>query len=358
MDIMSLATKLSLMGKFVYEVLYKWVLSWGIKGEIIGAFAITVILFTLILKLITSPLDIWQKIIARSNSKKMEIMKPELDKITELYADDREMLSLKQREVYKKYKYSTFKACLPTLITLIVFFVVFGGFNSAVKYHNSVVFDNLQNVYEETYATVYSDAVDGGASATDAAVSATEAAEAAVVENYELERFLLTKNIFMPDIWKNPIPDVSTFAGSGIGKLGITDVDKTTYEKVMHPIIEKYNYNEKGKGAWNGYLILPILVAALSLVSAKMIKPPEQPQVAGQTAEQAQMQQSQAKMMQYVMPIMMAVFSLFYSAAFTLYMFVSSLFSFTFNLIWNIIQKKQDAIERDRIMSTTVKKKK
>ena len=357
MDIMSLATELNLMGKFVYNVLYKWVLTWGIDGEVIGAFAVTVILFTLILKLATSPLDVWQKIIARSNSKKMEVMKPELDKINKLYANDRNMLAVKQREVYQKYKYSTFKACLPTIVTLVVFMVVFSGFNSSVKYHNSVVFDNLQAVYEETYASSYNASINEGKSATEAADVATKSAEGAVLESYELERFLLTDNIFMPDTWKSPIPDVSTYAGSGMGKLAIEEVDKTTYEKVMKPIIEEYNYNEKGKNAWNGYLILPVLVGVLSIVSSKLIKPPEQPQVAGQTEEQMKMQQSQTKMMQYMMPVLMAVFSLFYSAAFSLYMFVSSLFSFIFNVIWNVIQKKQDAIERDRIMSTTVKKK-
>ena len=357
MDIMSLATELNLMGKFVYNVLYKWVLSWGIDSEVIGAFAVTVILFTLILKIITAPLDVWQKIIARSNSKKMEIMKPELDKVNKLYANDRNMLAVKQREVYQKYKYSTFKACLPTIVTLVVFMVVFSGFNSAVKYHNVVVFDNLKTVYEENYASAYNQSISEGKTAVESADIATESAESAVVANYELERFLLTDNIFMPDTWKSPIPDVSTYAGTGMGKLGITEVDKTTYEKVMKPLIEEYNFNEKGKKAWNGYLILPVLVGVLSIVSSKLIKPPEQPQVAGQTEEQVKMQQSQTKMMQYIMPLMMSVFSLFYSAAFSLYMFVSSLFSFIFNLVWNVVQKKQDAIERDHVMSTTVKKK-
>ena len=357
MDFMSLATELNLVGKFVYNVLYKWVSSWGIDGSVIGAFGVTVILFTLILKLITSPLDVWQKLLARSNSRKMEIMKPELDKINKLYANDRNQLMIKQREVYSKYKYSTFKACLPTIVTLVVFMVVFSGFNSSVKYHNSVVFDNLQNVYETTYATAYDAGINEGKNAQEAATAATEAAEAAVIDSYELERFLLTDNIFMPDTWKNPIPDASTYAGTGRGKLGISEIDETTYNKVMQPIIEEYNFNEKGKGAWNGYLILPVLVMALSILSSKLVKPPEQPQVAGQTEEQQKMQQSQMKTMQYIMPLMMGVFSLFYSTAFSLYMFVSSLFSLIFNVTWNAIQKKQDAAERDHIMATTVKKK-
>lgn len=357
MDFMSLATELNFMGKFVYNVLYKWVLSWGDSYTVIGAFGITVILFTLFLKIITSPLDVWQKLLARSNARKMEIMKPELDKVTKNCGGDQQLLMQKQREVYAKYKYSPFKACLPSLVTLVVFFIVFSGFNSSVTYHNSVVFDNLQHAYETAYSTTYQAEVDAGTDAAEAQTKATAAAEAAVLDTYKPEKFFLTKNIFMPDTWKSPIPDVSTYAGTGMGKLGISDVDKTDYEKVMKPIMEKYNYTESGKKEWNGYLILPILVTALSILSSKLIRSPEQPQVAGQTEEQVKAQQSQMKMMQYIMPLMMGVFSLFYSSAFSLYMFVSSLFTLILNLIWNIVQKKVDAKERDMRMSVTLKKK-
>ena len=151
MDVMSLATELNLVGKLVYNVLYEWVNGWGIDSELIGAFGVTVILFTVFLTLLTLPLDIWQKMIARSNSRKMRAMKPELDKINKLYANDKNALMIKQRELYKKYKYSTFKTCLPMLATLIIFMVVFSGFNSSVRYHNSVVYENLKVVYNATY---------------------------------------------------------------------------------------------------------------------------------------------------------------------------------------------------------------
>ena len=62
-----------------------------------------------------------------------------------------------------------------------------------------------------------------------------EYAEAAVVQAHEPERFLLTTNIFMPDTWANPIPTVDVFSNTGIGKLGITDVDKNEYE-LMKPL--------------------------------------------------------------------------------------------------------------------------
>ena len=356
MDFMSLATELNLVGKLVYNVLYKWVLSWGVESELIGPFALTVIVFTVILTLITMPLDVWQKLISRSNARKMEAMKPELEKVNKLYEGDKAMLMQKQRELYSKYKYSATKACLPMIVTMVLFLVVFGGFNSAVKHYNSVVFDDLQNVYETTYSASYNEAVAGGAGAEEAVTAATAAAENAVVEAYKPEKFLLTQNIFMPDTWADPVPDASTYAGTGMGKLGITDVDSAVYEKVMKPLIDKYNVTEKGKSAWNGYLILPVLVLVLSFVSSKLVKSPEQPQMAGQSEEQVKMQQSQMKMMAFVMPVIMGVFSLFYSTAFSLYMFIRSFLNLAFNLTWNIVQKKRDAEERDRIMSTTVKK--
>lgn len=356
MDFMSLATDLNLIGKLVYNVLYKWVLSWGVESDLIGPFALTVIVFTVFLTLLTMPLDIWQKLISRSNARKMEAMKPELEKVNALYANDKATLMQKQRELYSKYKYSATKACLPMLVTMILFFVVFGGFNSAVKHYNSVVFDNLQNVYETTYAENYNSATGSGLSAEEAIAAATAAAENAVAEAYKPEKFLLTQNIFMPDTWADPIPDASTYAGTGMGKLGITDVDSAVYEKVMKPLIEKYNVTEKGKSAWNGYLILPVLVLVLSFVSSKLIKSPDQPQMAGQSEEQVKMQQNQMKMMSFVMPVIMGVFSLFYSTAFSLYMFIRSFLNLAFNMTWNIVQKKRDTKEREYIMSTTVKK--
>ena len=74
------------------------------------------------------------------------------------------------------------------------------------------------------------------------------------------------------------------------------------------------------------------------------------------TDEQKKAQQSQAKMMQYIMPVMMFVFALFYSAAFTLYMFVNMFFSIILNLSYTLITKKKDDLEKDRILSTTYKK--
>jgi YidC/Oxa1 family membrane protein insertase len=351
---MILATDLNWIGKIVYNGLYKWVNGWGEFG-IIGAFGVTVVLFTLFLKILTLPLDYWQKTMGRKNALKMEEMKPELDKINKQCGDNRELLMQKQRALYKQHRYSMFSACLPTILTLVIFIVVISGFNSAVRHHNSVIFEEISAAYDAAYAATIEEMSEETDDSVKAA-AAIRAAEEKVLEMYKPERFLLTQNIFMPDSWKTPIPTVSDYSGSGMGKLNIKDVNKVKYEQVMRPIIQKYNKTEKGKNRWNGYMLLPLFAFALSILSAKLVKPPEQPAVIGQTAEQAKAQKSQAKIMQYMMPLIFGVFSLFYSTAFALYMVISNVFSTAFNLIYNTVFKKKDDAAREERLKTTLKK--
>lgn len=350
-----LATELNLIGKLIYNYLFKWIATWGSDSELLGAFALTVIMFTLFLKVLTLPLDIWQKSVTRNNGKKMAIMQPELEKVQRQCGDNKQLYAQKQRDLYKKYKYKTLAACLPSLITMAIFFTIFSGFNSSVRYHNSVVFDELQVVFDTTYQDTYTTEINGGKTASEALILATDAAEDAVLLEYKPEKFLYITNIFMPDSWKNPIPDVNTYAGTGMGKLGIADVDRIKYEQVMSPIIEEYNLTDTGKSRWNGYLILPILTLLLGIATSILLKPPEQPKMPGQTDDQIKAQAKTNKMMTYLMPAMMGIFSLFYSAAFTLYMFVNSLISTIFGLLYNVITKKIDEKEKDKLMSITIK---
>lgn len=62
----------NLVGKFLL-VLY----------NAIGDFGWTVVVFTVLLKTVVLPLEIWQKISMRKQSKAMERIRPQLEKITE-----------------------------------------------------------------------------------------------------------------------------------------------------------------------------------------------------------------------------------------------------------------------------------
>ena len=117
----------------------------GITSSVAGG----IILFTLLLKLITTPFDVMSKISTRKNAIKMEKMRPELEKLQKQYADDKKLYQQKMMALYKKNGYSMFGACLPTIITLVIFIVAITGFNNYSSYQNLTYFYNMSNSYNQ-----------------------------------------------------------------------------------------------------------------------------------------------------------------------------------------------------------------
>ena len=340
-------------------------------GGGVASFGWTVVLFTVILRLILSPLDIWQKVISRRNNKAMERMKPQLEALQARYADDKQRLQQEQMALYKKEKYSTMGMCLPTIVTFVVFFVVFAGFRQMVGYQFAKDYKECVKAYNTSIAEqieANKDAdyiVDNGdgkwdiddvaktESGADFYAAAKKNAQHAVYNVYYSEdqvtirSFLWIKNIFVSDNWAQAVPDFATVTGQkGMATSKLTGITIDEYNDVMADVLGTGGYGKDGK--WNGLLILPILSIALSFLSTKLLsgsqaQPPAPPQDAqGEGAEKAQSQQQTMKMMQYVMPIMMGVFALFYSGAFAPYMFTSSLCAILFQLTFNLIAKLVD----------------
>lgn len=340
-------------------------------GGGVASFGWTVVLFTVILRLILSPLDIWQKVISRRNNKAMERMKPQLEALQARYADDKQRLQQEQMALYKKEKYSTMGMCLPTIVTFVVFFVVFAGFRQMVGYQFAKDYKECVKAYNTSIAEqieANKDAdyiVDNGdgkwdiddvaktESGADFYAAAKKNAQHAVYNVYYSEdqvtirSFLWIKNIFVSDNWAQAVPDFATVTGQkGMATSKLTGITIDEYNDVMADVLGTGGYGKDGK--WNGLLILPILSIALSFLSTKLLsgsqaQPPAPSQDAqGEGAEKAKSQQQTMKMMQYVMPIMMGVFALFYSGAFALYMFTSSLCAILFQLTFNLIAKLVD----------------
>ena len=118
----------------------------GLVGAI-GIVGIGVIVFTLILKVITLPLDIYSKASMRKNNLKMEKMRPQLEKLQKQYADNQQMYNQKMMEMYKKNGYSMFGACLPMIVSLVVFIIVLNAFSSYSKYMDVDLFNSMANDY-------------------------------------------------------------------------------------------------------------------------------------------------------------------------------------------------------------------
>ena len=114
---------------------------------ICGSVALGVILFTVILKLITLPFDYVSRASMRKNSLKMEEMRPELEKLQRQYADNKQLYNQKMMALYKKNGYSMFGACLPTILTLVIFIVAINAFTDYSKFQNQTYFYNMSNSY-------------------------------------------------------------------------------------------------------------------------------------------------------------------------------------------------------------------
>ncbi len=326
-------------------------------NENIKIFGWTVIVFTVILKLVLSPLDIWQRVVSRRNAKAMERMRPQLEALAEKYGDDKQRYQQEQMALYKKEKYSMLGACLPSLVTIIVFIVIFAGFREMVGYQFAQDYKQSYNVFE-TAMTEYFEGEDYESlemtqENAERYADAVEIAQQKVYDFYfsaeqvEARKFLWIHNIFVSDSWKEGVPNYLVVTGQeGFAMSKITGVMKDEYELVMGKVIGA-DLAGYGSGAkWNGLLLLPVFSIVLSFLSQKLLTksqgtPPPSPNGKSGDSMQANM-----KMMQYFMPIMIGVFALFYSAAFALYTFTSSLVAIVFQLIFALVGKILDKREK------------
>ena len=114
--------------------------------QISSSIFLGVVLFTLILKLIFLPSSA-SRASMRKNSLKMEQMRPELEKLQKQYADNKDLYNQKMLALYKKNGYSMFGACLPTILTLVIFIVALNGFSAYSRYQNKKYFYDMSLSY-------------------------------------------------------------------------------------------------------------------------------------------------------------------------------------------------------------------
>lgn len=373
--------------------------------EGIGNYALTIVVFTLIFKTVTSPLDFWQKHLMRKNKKVMKVMEPKLAKMREEVGNNQSLYMQRQQAIYKEHGYSMLGACLPMIVTLVIFGTIFSGFSAMVRYQNETVYETLSGIYYEEYNPIKRDLqndfiitkVDGtwNVDSTDAQrqakiddfanisnangvevrelngridAAARPGAEEAVKKAYEESKdsFIWVENIFMPDApWSKVVPNYGLFVGEsggflGIGKISakVPNLNEEEYNKVMGAIIDEYGSKP------NGFLIMPIICLLLNILMMKL-NPQQQPTMnaggvmgmqdprGGDPQASAKQAQMSSKMTMYMMPAMMFIFALFYSGAFTLYLVVSTTFSIIFNFIYNRVTGKKDKLEEVIAANTT-----
>jgi len=89
------------------------------------SFIIAILVFTLVLRLITSPLQIRQI----QSSRRMSAMQPKLQEIQKKHAGNKEKLVTEQQRLYKEAGINPMGGCLPTLIQFPIWIVLYQSIN-------------------------------------------------------------------------------------------------------------------------------------------------------------------------------------------------------------------------------------
>ena len=318
----------------MWESIIKW-----IQGGV-GNYAITIILLTLLIKVVLLPLDFYQKYITKVNQKKQAILQPEIDKINARYGHNKDLLNQKTMELYKRENYNVVGTCVGMLLnlvlTMVVFFTLFAGINKMQYYTIDQEYQTLKDTYVsavvENYTGNETDILATDENGNKSFIWTAELPEEvktkandAVLTKYDDIKtdFLWIKNAWIPDNWKAVIPDYDGYLKNTDQKAPSDEAQanqaKLEYNTVMGPLMARY------EGRWNGALILPLLAVGFSILST-MLPTWLEKMKAQRHGVQATINMPTNKTMLVIMPIILGIFTLFYNSVFAIYIVTGSIF--------------------------------
>ena len=335
------------MNEFFYNIL-GWINSW------VGSWGVAMIIFTILIRLVMTPLDIK----SRAGMRKTTKLQPQLAALQKKYANDKDKLNAKTAELYKKAGVNPLSSCLPLLLTWPILIIVFGAMRTAA---NEQMLGQLTQILRMP---------EGGPAPT-------------------LEPFLWIKNLWMPDSLFSPaLPDLSTLQQipgdmwknwfNGLGEnlpallqgLNLTAESfdganlRSTISLIQQTLASgnaAYAEAISVNGGWtfnllittlsvvkeyNGYMLLPILSAVSQIVMTKVTSA-GQPQTAGNEQSAAT-----SKMMTWFFPIFSLVICFGYSSAFALYWVMGNVVSLVQTLIINKVLDQREANEKVKAEGT------
>lgn len=100
---------------------------------IVGEYGISIIIFTVFVKLCLYPLYIKQT----KSTARMSEMQPKIQAIQNKYANDQETMNIKMQELYKNEKFNPMGGCLPMLIQMPIIMGLFALLRNPMMYVNS-----------------------------------------------------------------------------------------------------------------------------------------------------------------------------------------------------------------------------
>ncbi len=323
----------------LFQNILEWIYTW------IGNYGWSVVVFTLLVRLVLLPLDIKSK----KGMRAMTRVQPQVQALQKKYANDKDKLNLKLNELYRKEHVSPMSGCLPMLISLPILWFMFGA---------------MRNMANEQTIQMILEIMETG-------------------EVPAMEGWLWIKNVFQPDSFMagimptvDSLKTVMAVNGSSI----LTDANIATCKEFLATaeyaaIAAEYGANEfirmqlnlvffhpvltlpKSFGALfqyaNGLFILPVLAAAsqflmTSITNGKQKKNENQEISAEQQAANNAMNSG---FMKWFFPLFSLWICAGYNAAFAIYWMAANVIQIIQQVVvnWYFERKdKQEALEKEQ----------
>ena len=301
-------------------------------NSVIHNYGWSMVVFTLLIKLVLLPLDYK----SRKSMRRMTKLQPQIAKLQKKYANDKEKLNQKSAELYRKEGINPMSGCLPMLVSMVILFIMFAAMRTVAN--------------------------------TEMASQALGLLTTGTQTN---ESWLWIKNIWMPDspfnpviadsanlriipadIWAKVFASLDPASVTALAQYGI-DAATISGETVFAALQTLPVYAEETQ-LWtvmpqlnllivnlsiyahnNGWFILPILAAVTQYLMTL-----SQPQTAA--ADPNNPAASTNKFMKYFFPLFSLWICSSYNAIFALYWVVSNVFAWVQGLVMNKMFEKMD----------------
>lgn len=314
-------------------------------NSVIGNYGWSMILFTLLIKILILPLDYK----SRKGMRKMSAVQPEMMKLQKKYANDKEKLNQKTAELYRKEGVSPMSGCLPMLVSMFVLWFMWAA---------------MRNVAN-----------------TELAKQCIELLTTGTQQNVG---FLWIKNLWMPDSPFAPViatqsslammtPDTwtqvfATLNAEQVAKLATFGIDAATIssdsiiaalqtlpiyaqETALWSAMPRVNLLITTLSIYannNGWFVLPIL-AAVTQYLMTLSQPTTTPADGNSSAA------STNNFMKYFFPLFSLWICSSYNALFSLYWCVSNLFAWIQSIVLNKVFDKMEKAEKATVKEGTLK---
>ena len=300
-------------------------------NSVIHNYGWSMVVFTLLIKLILLPLDYK----SRKSMRRMTRQQPQVAKLQKKYSNDKEKLNQKTAELYRREGINPMSGCLPMLVSMVILFIMFAAMRTVAN--------------------------------TEMASQALGLLTTGTQTN---ESWLWIKNIWMPDspfnpviadsanlriipadIWAKVFASLDPASVTALAQYGI-DAATISGETVFAALQTLPVYAQETQ-LWatmpqlnllivnlsiyahnNGWFILPILAAVTQYLMTL-----SQPQPAADPNNPAA---STNKFMKYFFPLFSLWICSSYNAIFALYWVVSNVFAWVQGLVMNKMFEKMD----------------